>query len=72
MYTYYICFWYYNAVKQHKVIARYKIVFDFNDYKIDIENARNVFINDLKQEMEKAQATKFYIHKSCILPEDIF
>lgn len=68
MYTYYICFWYYDTTNQHKVSRSYKIVFDFNDYKIDIENVRNYFINDLKQEMEKAQATKFYIHKSCILP----
>lgn len=68
MYSYYICFWYYDTINQCKTIRRYKVVFDFNDYKIDIENARNVFINDLKQEMEKVQATKMYIHKSCILP----
>lgn len=68
MYTYYICFWYYNAVNQHKVISRYKIEFDFDNYKLDIESARNCCLNDLKQEMEKAQATKFYIYKSRILP----
>lgn len=68
MYTFYICFWFYDTVNQCKSIKRYELIFDFNDYKIDIEDVRNAFINDLQQEMQKAKATKFYIHKSRILP----
>lgn len=69
MYIYYIHFWYYNAVKQCEVIKRYQILFDFNEDKIDIENWRTCFINDLKEEMKQDKATQFYIHKSGILPE---
>lgn len=69
MYIYYVHFWYYNAVKHCKVTKRYQVLFDFKEYKIDIENWRTIFINDLKEEMTQDKATQFYIHKSGILPD---
>lgn len=69
MYIYYIHFWYYSTVKQCRVIKQYQIIFDFNEYKIDIEQARTFFINELKEEMAQDKAKQFYIHKSGILPD---
>ena len=69
MFHYYIIFWYYDNINRCKIKRTYRILFDFNKYKIDLEEVRNHFIDDLLYEMKFAKATKYYIQKSGILPD---